>query len=204
VSNLTSADSLLASTAATRSEFTGTIETINFLDYSLYDGYFADNAHFPLTSAMEDQPLQLTIDGAYTLTALHSLPLGVATEADALLWETGGNAPWLGEQDVAAFDGVDLAGSGPVTNNQSSVLQATVQGPGTLSFRWRVSSQPGDTLAVALDGVTQTSIFGETVWAQRNVTVPAGVHRVSWTYAKDSSGSAGSDRGFVDQVTFGP
>lgn len=204
VAALITADQLLASTAPNRLEVTGVIDSINFLDFNAHEGSFGNNAHFPLNSGMEDQPMEFPVMGNYTVTALHSLPLEVGTDAANVTWQTGGLAPWMAENDGNAFDGVDLAGSGPIGDGQSSTLQAIVQGPGTLSFRWRVSSLSGDNLVLSLNGATVTSLAGETQWALRTMNIPAGQHRVTWTYSKNSSGSGGTDRGYVDQVTFTP
>ena len=59
-----------------------------------------------------------------------------------------------------------------------------------------------DYLQFLADGVLQASISGEFAWTQRTYNVTAGIHRLTWTYSKDASGTAGSDRGWVDRVVF--
>jgi hypothetical protein len=180
------------------------IDVINFLTYDFSEGHFVDNAHFPLTDGIEDNPLTLPMNGNYTMTALNSIPLGTALDAGTLVWRTGSNVPWLGETDASAFDTVDAAGSGPIGDNQSSYIQTTVTGPGTLTFRWKTSSQANDNLAFLLNGVQQAVITGENAWLLRTHNLPAGVHTLTWHYTKNASGVAGSDRGWIDQVTFTP
>ncbi len=43
----------------------------------------------------------------------------------------------------ASHDGVDAARTGPLLDGQVTWLQTTVNGPGTLSFWWNVSSEEG-------------------------------------------------------------
>jgi hypothetical protein len=43
-------------------------------------------------------------------------------------------------------------------------------------------------------------ISGEIGWTQQSFTLPSGPQVVRWQYAKDPSGSAGQDTGWVDQV----
>ena len=91
-----------------------------------------------------------------------------------------------------------------MADNQSTYLQTTLVGPGTLSFWWRVSSESGwDYLRFFVDGVSSaTPISGETAWAQQTVSIPAGTHVAQWKYAKDDLYSNGSDTGWVDRVVW--
>jgi hypothetical protein len=204
VSTLSAADTLLASTTAPRREISGTTGILNFATYSLGEGRFADDAHFPLFETVQDTPLELTMNGNYTITALNTLPLDVTLDTSTLAWKTGGNAPWLGENSAAAFDAADLAGSGPIGDGQSSIVQTVVTGPGTLTFRWKVSSQSGDHFSFSLNGTQQASITGDVDWTLRTQNISAGTHTLTWQYLKNASGSAGSDRAFLDQVIYTP
>ncbi|MCF7975345.1 MAG: discoidin domain-containing protein, partial [Phycisphaerae bacterium] len=53
---------------------------------------------------------------------------------------TQGDALWF-SQDVNAFEDGDAARSGALGNNVQSSMQTTVEGPGTVSFYWKVSSE---------------------------------------------------------------
>jgi len=117
----------------------------------------------------------------------------------------GDAAAWYGQnQQLRSGDATGYAISGDIGDAQTSSMQATVQGPGTLSFFWSVSSEPGfDFLEFWVNGVRQSgSISGSVGWAQRSFTLAAGTQTLRWTYRKDTSASAGSDAGFVDRVTF--
>lgn len=130
-----------------------------------------------------------------------------ATEA-ALDWVTSGNGGnvWF-SQTSESQDGVDALRSGAITNGQTSYLQASVFGPGTLNFWWKTDSEfDSDFLEFRIDGIlASTPISGPRGWSQRSVSVTgAGQHFVSWTYRKDAAGASGQDAGFVDGVVWTP
>lgn len=85
-------------------------------------------------------------------------------------------------------------------------MSTTVTGPGTLGFRWKVSSRlTTHVLAVLVDGVVQPGgISGTTMtnWAEVSLSIPAGSHTVTWRYSKGTGSGQGLDRGWVDRVTY--
>lgn len=144
--------------------------------------------------------------------AILSLPyngnLGTALNATDLVWTTSPtNAPWLPEISVT-HDGEAAAQSGHITDNQQSLLQTTVTGPGVLAFWWKVSSEEGyDFLKFYIDstnGLPLASISGGVEWQQLSFNIPSGTHILRWIYSKDPSVSVGQDAGWLDQVTFTP
>jgi uncharacterized delta-60 repeat protein len=139
-----------------------------------------------------------------TLTIIAD-PLVAALDSPGLVWATGGSAPWFA-QTATTHDGVDAAQSGGITHNQQSWLETTVSGPGTLSFWWKVSSESGyDYLEFYLDGVLQSGrISGTADWQQGTCSIAAGTHTLRWRYSKDGSVSAGSDAGWLDEVSYVP
>lgn len=136
---------------------------------------------------------------------LAPLSLGSAVDNTALTWTTLGSALWT-PQTAVSSDGVDAAQSGVITHNQSSIIQTTVVGPGTLFYRWKVSSEASfDKLGFYYDGYLQAGwISGETGWVEQGWTIPAGTHVLQWNYSKDLSLNAGLDRGWLDMVRFTP
>ena len=92
-----------------------------------------------------------------------------------------------------------------IGDNQESWLQTTVSGPGSLTFHWSVSSDGSDALKFYADGVLQNQIAGTVSWAQGSCTFyTGGTHTFQWSYIKNSSGSSGSDCGWVDRVVWEP
>ena len=98
------------------------------------------------------------------------------------------------------------ARSGVISDNGTTTLKTTVQGKGTLSFKWKTSSEQNyDKLNLYVDGSLVTSISGSLGWATYTRTITAeGSHTVEWRYTKDGSVSSGSDCGWVDDVVWTP
>lgn len=119
-------------------------------------------------------------------------------EARNLTFFSDGDSPWF-------VDG-DAARSGPIGDDGSTALTTTVQGKGTLSFRWRTSSEDNyDRLRVRLDGNEVASISGERDWEDVSIPVESeGSHTVEWKYTKDGSVGNGEDCGWIDGVVWTP
>ena len=124
-------------------------------------------------------------------------------ELDQLEFMTNGDAYWYEQSSVVSpSSNTGLAWrSGAIDNSQLTFLNVSVNGPGTLQFLWKVSSESGyDKLVVSLDGVQDQEISGEVDWTMVSITIPAGSHEVMWAYGKDISASQGSDCGWVDNI----
>ena len=82
-------------------------------------------------------------------------------------------------------------------------MDMTVQGPGTISFWWKVSSEPAnDTLRFYIGAAEKARTSGEKGWQLRRFTVPAGPQLLKWIYRKNAAVVRGQDRAWVDQVVF--
>ncbi|MFO7657150.1 MAG: fibronectin type III domain-containing protein [Bacteroidales bacterium] len=132
------------------------------------------------------------------------LPLCEALDNCELDFSTGGDAVWFGQTEVS-HDGVDAAQSGSITHNQESWFQTSIQGPGTISFWWKVSSEEYfDFLRFFINDNQKHMISGETDWQFREYTLDEGENILRWAYTKDGSESHGQDKAWVDQVQFNP
>lgn len=145
------------------------------------------------------------MDAAYSVTgnfnAANNLSLGEALDNTMLDWRTTGAAGW----QTVQLNNRDAVRSGAISDNQVSELQASITGPGMLTFQWQVSSEPGyDYLEFQIDGVLQFRISGVSKLQTRTVAIGAGTHEVQWVYRKDGTISAGKDAGWVDTVIFTP
>jgi len=124
-----------------------------------------------------------------------------ATGSTNLLWGGGGNSAWFAQTNIT-HDGILAARSGGIANNGRTWIEVEVVGPGSLSFWWKVSSELSwDYLTVHLNGQTTTNrISGEVDWQLRTFVFTAGVHRVRWEYAKDTTIAEGMDAAWLDEV----
>jgi len=120
-----------------------------------------------------------------------------------LIFTTGGNAEWFAESTTSYYGG-DAAQSGHIRRNQDSWMQTTVNGPGTIRFYWKVSSEKDwDLLEFYIDGSLQGRISGEVDWHQQTYTIStSGPHILRWRYVKDWCWDHGSDCGWVDKVVW--
>jgi hypothetical protein len=115
-----------------------------------------------------------------------------------------GAPQWFGQAAIS-HDGTNAAQSAPIGNNLSSSMRMWITGPVTVKFWWKVSSETNhDFLNFSAGATVLTNISGEADWQQVTVTVPPGNQILQWTYAKDSSGSAGQDAAWVDQLQIVP
>ena len=129
-------------------------------------------------------------------------------------FETGGTTNWVVTSDVVDA-GVNAIAITNLAASGSSWARMTVNGPGALSFKWKVSSERGyvdqsgnyqkcDYLEFCdgadsvrfIDG--ETGGFVEVVYTNRT----EGAHTFSWRYVKDATGSGGEDSAFVDSVVW--
>jgi len=134
---------------------------------------------------------------------------------NGLTFVTGGDGGWFGQTDIKHAS-VDALQSGRIGNLEASYVETKVQGPGTLTFWWKVSSERNpitgsvyDFLRFTMDGFQQAGvpgIAGAVDWQQRTFPVPTGTHTLRWTYAKDNSDvwPLGADAGWLDQVVYTP
>ena len=150
-----------------------------------------------------DQTLAITQAGSASTNAEIALAEALDTEGE-LQWSTIGTPAWFG-QSLVAHDGADAAQSGTISDGTAVSAQTEITGPGTLSFWWKVSSETNkDYLKFFVEGAQQTRISGEADWRLLSYTFPSGVYALKWTYSKSPTGTAGQDRGWLDQVQFLP
>lgn len=127
--------------------------------------------------------------------------LANALDTSGIAWTNWGDALW-GAQTTNTHDGVDAGAAGVIASSQQSVLETTITGPANLGFWWKVSSESGwDWLSFSVDGSLSNRISGEVDWQQQTFAIPAGTHRLTWTYSTDSSVLGGQNLAWVDQVT---
>src|SRR5262249_7876494 len=137
------------------------------------------------------------------------IPLQAALNTCGVTWISGGNTNptyWNAETNVS-HDGKLAAQSGAIYNNQESWLQATVVGVTNLNFWWKVSSETNyDFLEFYTNGILARRISGELNWQSNYFALTSATNTLKWRYVKNDLDllPRGQDRGWLDQVTFGP
>ena len=137
------------------------------------------------------------------------ISLGEALDNTTAVWDSWSKdfndwEKWFGQSEVFRFGG-SAGRSGPIGDDKYTAMESMVEGPGYLSFYWKVSSEPGyDFLVFLIDDVEQERISGEVDWQRRIYHVYGGTHFYQWKYLKDSSWGAGADAGWVDKMETGP
>ena len=158
---------------------------------------------------------QLTNDGNYTLVVsngfgitnsttayLNVVDFTEALNATNLAWSSGGDSPWY-SQVAINHDGVVGLRSGAITGNQQSTAQTSADGPGTLSFWWKVSSETNnDYVKFSLDSAEQARISGTVNWQQKTYYLAPGPHSLTWSYSKNATINTSSDAAWLDQVAY--
>ena len=137
-------------------------------------------------------------------TTAHAQTIPDALDAPSLPWFGGGFSAWIG-QTTNTHDGVDAGRSGVITHEEECYIETQVEGPGTLSFWWRVSSEANyDFLEFHTNGVLARRISGAGgayTLQSFNLSEPL-VYTLRWRYTKDDSVNAGQDAGYLDEVIF--
>ncbi len=116
-------------------------------------------------------------------------------------WAFGGDGQWYGLKDTSN-GGRDSATHTPIGDNEETWLETEIEGPRTLYFSWKVSSEQGyDWGRFLLNNVEAVpAITGEEGWTRHRIDIPSGLHKVRWQYEKDWSAKGGSDQLWLDGI----
>lgn len=113
-----------------------------------------------------------------------------------------GNEPWFGQTRITT-NNTPAIQSGPIDNNEASIITTAVQAPGTLAFDWKVSSEDGfDKLRVFFNDDKLGEISGNVDWRHEVFEVYPGIDTISWNYSKDSSTDRNMDAGWLDNIVY--
>ncbi len=177
-------------------------------DYSMMsidpvdDETFWYTQEYYLTSAVAPQlPDWRTRVVAFKITpAGPPKDLAEALDSTDCVFTTSGTGVWAYQKAVSCSGG-DAAKSPVLGHNRSASMSTTISGQIAVKFYWKVSSQANfDYLKFFVDGVLIAQISGNVNWKALTVPVTTGAHTLTWTYAKNSSISSGSDAGWVDNL----
>ncbi len=144
-------------------------------------------------------------NGSSTATQVFSLTVNpsppTALDNTLLAFNRPDAKKWFG-QKVESWDGVDSMQSPALNHSESSTLETTVAGPGTINYYWKTNSEIGDILSLRIGANTVDSVSGSTGWVSRTQSVPAGVQTLRWTFTRNASGDGGSNSVWLDRVSF--
>ena len=176
------------------------------------------NLDFQTNSTLTLTNLQATDQGLYRVIVSDSsgvtnsddvplmvLGLGEALNATNFVWETFGDCPWTVDPINWAHDGTAAAVGTVQLPGQQSVLQTTVEGPGTLSFWWQVD-QPtvGFNYRVKVNGAMVPWAIPQLNWQQQTCYLGSGANLVQWVYTNAGPYTVNGNSSWLDQVSFVP
>jgi len=127
-----------------------------------------------------------------------------AGDMSGLTWYFTGGAEWYAQQDEVN-SGAWASQSGAVPNTNFSQMQCFIDcgDGGQMSFWFKVSSEASaDYLRFYVGNDEVDAWSGEQGWTRAAYDVPGGVVSFRWRYQKDSSGTAGQDCAWVDDIVF--
>ena len=151
----------------------------------------------------------------FAIVGVFNDTLATALDVPALTFTTGGDASWLPVIDATSLTGFTSARSGAIGAESETWLDTTVEGAGTLTFRWRVDCEKDDgggatwdRLAVFTNGVEVARIDGKTGWqtVAINCDPPeGGKTTIRWSFYRDDFDEPGQTHencGWVDGIMF--
>jgi hypothetical protein len=110
-------------------------------------------------------------------------------------FEVMGSAPWQVVEGVAR--------SGCIEHGQHSSLVWPLEltTAGQISFRYQVDAEQGyDQFEFLVDGRPLLRASGQSGWRTFAAPLPAGQHRLTWRFSKDSTLSSGQDAAWIDDL----
>jgi len=118
----------------------------------------------------------------------------------------GAAGGWYVSGEPGAFEGTQMLRSELVLDGESAQVSVSgnFAGGGTVTFRVKVSSEPGfDFLRFYVDGNKVGEWTGTAIasWQSFSAALSAGSHTLTWSYEKDGSASFGADAAWLDGVT---
>jgi hypothetical protein len=131
--------------------------------------------------------------------------LGEALNATNLIWETSGDFPWTVDPVNWAVDGTAAAVGTVQLPGQQSILQTTVNGPGTLTFWWQVV-QPsvGFAYYLKVNGIIQPLASPGLNWDHQTCYLASGTNLLQWVYTNSGPYTDFDLSSWLDEVSYVP
>ena len=151
----------------------------------------------------------LWVDGVEWTPEPKVWTLAEAVDAGALFFATGETGAWTVDESSGWTNGIS-AKSGAVANGESSWIETTVEGAGTLAFRWNVMGgiyrgNPYAYAKVEIDGTSVAQTHLTDGWEGQTLEIAGeGTHTVRWTYLRTSARTCEGDCAWLDGVAWEP
>ena len=140
-----------------------------------------------------------------TLSAVwEEFTIADALNTTDLVFATGGDAAWTIDFETS-HDGAASMRSGAIGTSQTSWIETTVDGAGTLTFVWKVDglvyrNKPANYVQYAVDGGIPVQV-AVCDWTTVEVEVEgAGEHTIRWAYLHTRAQTTGADCAWLDEV----
>lgn len=187
--------------------------TTNGVDPTASSALYSSSFNIYATTTVKARAFKSGLTDSEIAVATITKPI-VITLSDALDvpdWTvtTGGDGSWTPEI-ADTHDGADAARTGAIGASQTTWMETSVSGAGTLTFWWRASCEDSpdddwDYLTFTVDGVEQARVDGDSGWRQVSASLASGNHTLRWTYSKDDADeTVNEDCGWVDQIVWTP
>ncbi|MBQ5531818.1 MAG: InlB B-repeat-containing protein, partial [Kiritimatiellae bacterium] len=136
----------------------------------------------------------------------NEVTLAQAVNAEGLDLATDGAAEWLPEWSEEAADGLHQAYCEAIPNGTNAWIATTVEGPGTIAFKWSSALASRNTkFQFMVDGEVKGMLSGTNGWTETSVTVSGfWEHEIKWRLTSGRSGAAAGDRAALDCVSWTP
>lgn len=169
----------------------------------LLSGTFDESeGEWPVTFAFTDSQGN-RVTRAYVLSCVKPDMIGTVLEAPELVWSNDVNFAWTVARGAAAYDSEDCLMVTGVGVKGLSSLKATVTGPGTIVFHWRLdATNESDSLSFAVDGVTERYVAGDTSWEEVSYELGSGTHDLVWNFRGARSSNGGESVAYLDAVSW--
>jgi hypothetical protein len=120
-------------------------------------------------------------------------------------WATSPLNPWF-RQTNTVFDPADAAESGHQPSRASSQMSATILGPGTISFWWKVATPENrrEDLFFTRNPSIRDTLVGPRDWTQHIARLGPGTNTVTWTFSGQPFDASPAATAWVDRVEFVP
>jgi len=148
--------------------------------------------------------VEFSIVADLTISAIFHPALDAAGFAIGITdFQRGGDALWYIQNEIVPDGIINAIRSGGIVDDGVSWIEATVEGPGNLSFMRKISSEDGyDYLTFYMDGQDIDDWSGESDWTEAIYALDAGTHILRWEYEKDGSVSEGFDSSFLANIRY--